>query len=143
MLDSRAQGGAVFRLLIGAIMGLMILMIILSVVQYFNDIRLSLGMQNLLSSFETAVHKADGTVIKAKDIELPPNSVISSFSLAKSANISPECVKIEGSENGGVKYNSDISASIPNTMKLTVYIKCIIETDCNPSCLLSINRKIE
>lgn len=144
MLNESGQGFSVFRLLISAIMGLMILLIILGVYDYFENLRVNLGSERIVQGFETAVNKHDGTVITVEDAELPAGTEISSLSLAEGTGIKKECILITGqTKTDTFSIVSDNLARINHYANLKVYIKCETNLeDCEIYCTLSLNKKI-
>lgn len=145
MLNESGQGFSVFRLLISAIMGLMILLIILGVYNYFEKIRIDLGYQTIVNGFENAVNKHDGTVILVDSAELPAGTEISSFSLSQGTGLDKDCIKITGQNSDVFSIASDNRlATMNHYAKLNIYIRCETNIEgCEIYCTVSLNKKIE
>ncbi len=142
-LNESGQAFSVFRLLISAIMGLMILLIILGVSDYFYKLQLNLGYQRVVDGFSTAANKHDGTVIIIEEAELPAGTQIAGLSIARGSGVEPDCISVTGAQSNSITYNSTNIATIEHNTKISVYIKCEILGACNPECLISLNKKLQ
>lgn len=143
-LNDSGQGFSVFRLLISAIMGLMILLIILAVSDYFYQVRLNLGYNRIIEGFNTAANKPDGTVVKVADTELPAGTVLASKSISVGTGISQDCIILTGEHSSFFSFPSDRAATIDHTVTVSVYIKCETSMEgCDVYCTVSLNKKLQ
>lgn len=148
-VNESGQGFSVFRLLIGAIMGLMILLIILGITNYFEQMRLNLGVQKVNQSFLTAANKHNGTVIKLENVELPAGTEFSSLSFSNGSGVEKNCIRITGMETPDIVYSSiasgGYSVKIGHYAMLSIYFRCETSAtaDCEVYCTVSLNKKLE
>ena len=67
-LETRAQSGAVFRLMIDGIVGLAILLIIISALSYFQALRVQAANEKFFSLVESATNSPNGKVFVEKNL---------------------------------------------------------------------------
>ncbi|HIH21828.1 MAG: hypothetical protein J4478_01110 [Candidatus Diapherotrites archaeon] len=146
-MNIKGQESATFEFLVVAIMGLFIMVIMLSIVNYFTDLRFQASEQRFNDALHSAVSSPNGEAIIAKNIILQPGK-ISSESLAEKANIPSSCVEIDAIDLVAFKLSPDNTVlSVERSVETTVYLKCVLGpeygsgTDCEESCIASFGKE--
>ena len=66
MMNNNGQGFDVFRLLIGAIIGLAILVIIISIINYVENVKYGVSQREFYNGLVNATHTPNGEVVLRK-----------------------------------------------------------------------------
>ncbi len=140
---------AVFRILIGAIIGLAMLVIIVSVINYFRNINVSASYERYVKGFQNALeglgeNEEQGLIVE-KDLLLVKGYYTSS-ELAEKFKIDPECIELQTHNKSifkEIKENKSYFLIRDSTMN--VFFQCIKteETTCGFKCIVSFGRKPE
>jgi predicted small secreted protein len=94
-LNSRGQGFEVFNLLIGAILALAILVIIISIINYVEQIKVDSSIQAINQKLKSASQSPDGSVFVAENIVVPKDYSFNSKNFSRILNIKEECVEFD------------------------------------------------
>jgi len=94
-LNSKGQGFEVFNLLIGAVLALAILVIILSIVNYLEQIEVDSSVQSIHQKLENAAQSPDGSVFVSKKVILPKDFSFNSKQFSLVLNIPEECIEFD------------------------------------------------
>lgn len=144
-LNSSGQGEMVFRMLIGVVMGLTILVTIVSMIHYFSQQEINVSEQRLYEGFQTALENLttseSSDVVTVEDLKLR-EGVYSAHAFAAKTGLSAECVEMQGS-NAFNPTGIGGKVELPHLVKTTVYYKCIPQySDCEVYCTVSFGKKI-
>ncbi len=149
MLSQKGQAFAVYRLLIGAILALMIMFFISGIYAYFEDQKAIVSERSLQSAVRNAVSSPNGEVITVENLTFKQGSAYSSRAFANIVAIPESCIELSGAGSSGVLISGS-KVSIIKQLMLGVYVKCCLELcagDDNPEddvmCRISFAEKIE
>jgi hypothetical protein len=152
MIDDRAQAGAVFRLMVDAIIGLAILAIVVYMLTYFNGLRREISKQQLYEVAGYAVNSPNGKVFMSdKDLLFSEGDGFSSISMSNATSKPADCFTFE-SNLSAADVGSGSYVSFRNSVEAKVYAKCWLTGDscasgaedcCIQQCLISIGKKLD
>lgn len=146
-LNSSGQSEMVFRLLIGAIMGLAILVTIISMIGYFGEQEINVSEARLYEGFQIALEnlstEESPEMVVMENLKLKEKSY-SAFDFALEARMPelyPDCIRLTASPNLGEVIDNRIEIS--STIKTDIYYKCISQTSsCSICCIISFGQEI-
>jgi len=144
-MNEKGQAFTVFRLLIGGLIALAVLVIIISIISYMENFRYDISKQRLAEQFNVAMQSPNGNIVVAEDLAFRAGYIFSTVQLAKSSNTNVSCIDVPQ-----VRYSEVIVNSISKTVKFnsnaifSVYYKCdrSSETDCPIKCIISFGEPI-
>lgn len=90
-MNSRGQFEP-FKLVIGAIMGLLILVIVLGIVSNISEVKWELSKQRFYDGFQTALKTPTGDIVLQKKLFLKGKNDFGSIALVSNTRLKPECV---------------------------------------------------
>jgi hypothetical protein len=130
--EERAQAEAVFRLMIDSVVGLAILLVILSALNYFQNQVVIQSKADLFSLVKNAVNTPTGIVLKSGELTFSNGFVVDSVDFESGTNLSENCFELRA-RGGFVNASSDNKKiSFNQSLKVIVYAKCINNSNCNP-----------
>ena len=153
-LENRAQSGAVFRLMIDSIIGLAILLVIISILAYFNALRIQAAQGKFFSLVTSATNSPNGKVFSENNLLFTPSG-LSTITIRNKTNIYEGCFHFE-SNLTNVKI-SDLGSGEASKIDFTsnvetnVYAKCVLNGDqcdpedeecCEVDCTISFGKKL-
>lgn len=94
-LNQKGQGFEVFNLLIGAILALAILVIIISIINYLEDIKIDSSLESIEQKLKNASQSPDGSVFVSEEVILPKDYSFNSKQVSRILNIREECVEFD------------------------------------------------
>ena len=121
-MNQRGQEFETFNVLIGAVLALAILVIIISLINYLDDIKITSSKQAIEQKLKSAAQSPDGSVFVAKGVELQENSSFNSVRFGQIMNIEPECIEFDFPQGISSMY-------YPNSSKNAVGFSRRIQTD--------------
>ncbi len=141
-----------FRLLIATLVSLVILIMIFSAINYFEQIRIKVSMQRLEKGFNTAwgaittPDKPDKGINKEKNLTIPATT-ISALPFAESHNLDVKCIEMQSIKNSPFKTTENKHAVIVKNESMTdVYFLCIhdpSDVECSERCYISFGKRPE
>ncbi|MFA7133882.1 MAG: hypothetical protein WC122_02790 [archaeon] len=132
LVEQRAQAEAVFRLMIDSVVGLAILLVILSALNYFQNQVVIQSKADLFSLVKNAVNTPTGIVLKSGELTFSNGFVVDSVDFESGTNLSENCFELRA-RGGFVNASSDNKKiSFNQSLKVIVYAKCINNPSCNP-----------
>jgi hypothetical protein len=142
-LENKAQAGAVFRLMIDAIIGLVILASILSTMAYFEQQQVSLALREFETLLTSAVNSPDGTIIESENLIFMKGTTYTTRSFEAMTQHPRECFFIQGGI-GSLKVMGDgESIEFLQRTQIKIYAKCEVQGgNCPYYCTISFGRKI-
>lgn len=148
-MNQKGQESAVFEFIVVAIMGLFIMVIVLSIVNYFSDLRIQASEKTFNDAFRSSVNSPNGAVIAAKNIFLQPGAKTSVALSSQASGVPPECIEIDAVPFGSLELSSTGDrVIISKSIEITVYFSCVLGpkygngTDCEKSCKVSFGKEI-
>ncbi|MCD6434003.1 MAG: hypothetical protein J7L14_00120 [Candidatus Diapherotrites archaeon] len=147
-LNSKAQASSVFRLLLGAVLGIGVLLIILTTLNYFQQQNLTMAQREFYNGFGIALQSPDGTVVKKESLGFE-NFTVSRYSLAKKFSIERECILFDGLKGSSIDIQQEYITI--KRGRFDVYFKCMPgnsqtpagSSSCEIFCIVSVGKKIE
>jgi hypothetical protein len=144
MFDEKAQSGTVFRLMIDAIIGLIILMIILSVLGYFQSLRVDVSKAEFVSTIKAATQTPDGRVVSSQRLVFLKGTTFSSDQLQYVTNYSSDCFEFQTNHSSVEIFASGKMVEFKQDIETILYARCRPGTDdCVIFCDVSFGRKLE
>jgi len=127
-LDQKGQAFEAYRLLIAMVIALAVLVIILSAITYFDDLRKRVSRDTLYSSFQSAVDSPNGKVVQASDLAFTKDTTYSRVQFAKQMGLQPECIQLDAEKDSGFVLNDDNPdapfVAVNSTIQGNVYMQC-------------------
>ncbi len=132
MIEERGQAFDAYRLLIGAVMGMLILVIIVSAITYFEDLRLEVSKQRFYDGLDNAVAQPNGEKLFVDSLVLKEGERFSSSQLASYMGLEDECV-LFGDSGSGAFSGDDELVVVETYVLASMNIVCETNFD-SPSC---------
>ena len=126
-LNERGQAFAVYRLLIGAILAIMIMFFISGIYIYFEEQKAIVSERGMQSAIRNAVSSPNGDVIVAENLTFRQGTVYSRGGFAHIAAIPESCIEISQARSVSAVEASEDEISIRKQIMLDVYVKCNLE----------------
>jgi hypothetical protein len=95
-IGQKGQESAVFKLLISAIIALSILVIIVGVISFFDNLKLEISEKRLIDAIVSAAN-APGQSIVAKKLSFSEETSYSALAFARKINIEESCIEFVNS----------------------------------------------
>lgn len=129
--EQRAQAEAVFRLMIDSVIGLAILLVILSSLNYFQTQIEVQSKTDFINLIKNAVNSPTGFIFKSDELIFPNKFAVDSADLQSWTQISENCFKFD-SRGGSIIVSSDLKkAEFNQKLKTIVYAQCNIVQGCD------------
>ena len=127
-LNQKGQEFEVFNLLIGAILALAILVIIISIINYLEDIKIDSSMESIEQKLKNASQSPDGSVFVSQEIIIPKDFSFNSKQISRILNINEECVEFDFPQNAKwAEYPNSPEKNIiffPRRIQTAFYVVC-------------------
>lgn len=136
--DSRGQVFEPFKMLIGAVMALTILVIIIGAINYFDGLRAEVSKQRFYDGLSNAVKQPNGETLVIEEIQFQRGDSFSASALARRLNLEEGCVEFSSSDSRAI--SSDLAlATINENIISNVYATCDVGgfSGCEISCEIS------
>ena len=132
LVEQRAQAEAVFRLMIDSVVGLAILLVILSALNYFQNQVVIQSKADLFSLVKNAVNTPTGIVLKSGELTFSNGFVVDPYSLESAVNLSHNCFLFQSKGGSVILSNEGRKIEFDHRLELIVYAKCSLNSDCDP-----------
>jgi len=156
-LDNYGQAEAVFRLMVDSIVGLVILLIIVGCINYFNGQEIESSRIDLITTIQSAVSSPNGQVIVSqRDLSFAGGSSISASNAQTWTQLNEKCFSFDSKvSEGSIKLKGESERNtlieFSQRISLKVYVQCKSNIDCEPLdpnsccmvCEISFGKKIE
>ena len=130
MIDNRGQAGSVFRLMIDAIIGLVILILILSTLSYFQSLQVSVSSAQFISIVESAIESPNGKIITSDGVLMFTKDTSFTASMLNGLTGLPrECFSFEGPKSFADIPNGGSAILFKQNIQTNVYGKCTVDPD--------------
>ncbi len=104
MKSQKGQAFEPFNLLLGAIFALMVLVIIVTTISYFEELNTQASREKMAIGFQSAAKQPNKNEIEIKEIKITKGSIFSPKSLSKYFGISEECIEIKKNNYKAINY---------------------------------------
>lgn len=153
-LNQKGQAFEAYRLLIAMVIALAVLVIILSAVAYFDDLRKRVSRDTLYSAFQSAVDSPNGKVVQASDLAFTKDTTYSRVQFAKQMGLDPACIQLDADKDAGFELNDDNPDTpfvrVLSSVQGSVYMQCHTQNviippgpdSCFVYCILSFGKLI-
>lgn len=123
-----------YKMLIGAIVALFILMIIIGAINYFSTLREDISDQVVINGLEAAANSPNGDVIKRSDVTLHEGSY-SARSFSKATGVEEECIYLSSINTSSFYKDIVFNAIVVNESVLAdIYFRCNTGSICTSGC---------
>ncbi|MFH1390925.1 MAG: hypothetical protein ABIH20_01295 [Candidatus Diapherotrites archaeon] len=126
-MDSKAQAFAPFKMLIGAIMAMLILVIIIGAINYFEDLRVDVSRQRFYDGLNNAIHQPNETILQVEDAQFAEGTTFSTLGLSKKSGLDPECLEFVDTDSPTFVVEDEL-ITIKENVLTDVFIKCETES---------------
>ncbi|MFH1587118.1 MAG: hypothetical protein ABID38_04635 [Candidatus Diapherotrites archaeon] len=149
-MDERGQAFAVFKLLIGAILAMMILIIILGAISYLDQLKIDISKERFYAALIDATNQPNGQILIVSDIYFD-NTSYSRSALGAKMGIDGDCLELDSIENEIFVLHSE-SVEITRRHLTDVYMVCepVDDSDfgsypdeCGFGCFISFAKEID
>ena len=137
----RGQSFAIFKLLIGAIVALAILVIIVGVINYFENLRVQISEKRLVDGLISAAN-APGELVVAEKLTFEKSLSFSRRFFSTRINVEQECIELDSLQGSSVIINPE-SVSFNSGIQIDVFFKCSADSFssfCPLSCAVSFGK---
>ena len=129
--EQRAQAEAVFRLMIDSVIGLAILLVILSALQYFQGQVVVQSKADFISLVRNAVNTPTGIVLKSGELTFPNKFSVDTIDLQTWTNLSANCFRFDS--RGSITLSEDKQkVEFTQSLKTIIYAQCFTQLGCDP-----------
>ncbi len=127
-LNQHGQAFEAYRLLIAMVIALAVLIIILSAISYFDELRKRVSQDTLYSSFKSAIDSPNGKIVKTTNLVFPSGSRYTRTQFARPNNLEEECIQLDASKDTGFElHDEDASApyvNVAQSIQGSAYFQC-------------------
>jgi len=135
--DEKGQEFEPFRMLIAAVMALVVLMIIIGAINYFNGLRVNVSKQRFYDGLENAVRQPNGQPFKIENLQFLRGDAFSAKGLGNIMGLPEGCVSFVDKGTPAVEVGPS-SATILQEMIGEVIAVCSPGTTCEVECEITI-----
>ena len=143
VLNSKGQMFEGYRLLIGAIMAIMILVIILGMVTHLQDIQLQISQERMYDGLKAAKKTPDGSVVIRESLLIAKGQSYSQNAFANQINLDGECLEIQAKKSIAYELLGTGTLNIHSQLQADVYFMCFMDGDCEVNCIVSFGKEPE
>jgi hypothetical protein len=149
--ERSAQSGAVFRLMVDAIIGLVILMMIISALNYFNGLRIEVSKAEFAALIKSAVSAPNGKVVPSGSLIFSQGEMYDATTLSAMTGYSATAFTFQ-TNLGSAEIGSGNHITFTQPVECKVYARCIAtgakctegDTECSEiECLVSFGKAIQ
>ena len=135
-LSEKAQAFEPFKMMIGAVFAMLILVIIIGSVNYFQTLRADISTHRFYDGLGGAVKQPNGEILLVSDLQFAEGTAFSSNGLGKVVGLDGEC--IEFVDSGSAFEVTDSVAKTKSALIADVFFRCKAnEPDCEIFCEIS------
>ena len=151
MHEQKAQSGAVFRLMVDAIIGLVILLMIISSINYFNSLRLEVSKAEFTALIKSAVDSPNGKIVESGNLVFSAGDIYDSVTISFMTGYPKDCFRFQTNlaftETGSgryIKFGQPVDAKVYASCRATGEECSPDDEDCLAiDCLISFGKKLE
>ena len=150
--ENKAQSGAVFRLMIDAIIGLLVLAMIVYTLTYFNSLKIEVSKAEFSNLIKSTVDAPNGKIVESGTLIFSKGEMYDSITLSTMTGYSSTAFTFQ-SNLGTTEIGSGQYIKFNQSVECKVYARCITipgavctegDTTCSEiECLISFGKKIE
>ncbi|MBU0635619.1 hypothetical protein KKE06_01185 [Candidatus Micrarchaeota archaeon] len=141
-LNQKGEFG-VFRLLIGAVLGLALLLVVLSIIADVEEQKYRISALHFSDGFSSAINLPNGTPVQQEDLFFKQGEVFTDSALAKKFNFEDETCILFFTDHSGVSVSADQHiARIIHPVHTDVFFDCKNIGACRPHCRVSFGKEL-
>ncbi|HLD58319.1 MAG TPA: hypothetical protein VI977_01600 [archaeon] len=142
--DSRGQAFDVYRLLIGALIGIAILVIVVSIINYLETWKFEVSQRQLFEGLDKAVQTPNGEVVIEKNLTLRQGAFFSAEGFVENSGLQPGCVEIRAASLSAFELQGTSFLKMKSNLLVTVYYQCLRnQPDCETFCIVSFEKELK
>ncbi|MFA6268951.1 MAG: hypothetical protein WCW13_02465 [archaeon] len=130
LAETKAQSEAVFRIMVDSVVGLVILVIIISSISYFNDQTIAQSWADFRTLVESAVNSPDGSIIASKTLSFAQGNAIATDDLQDWMNYPAKCFSFQ-TNYSSIEIIDSKQVTFKHALQTRVYAKCTSGDSCN------------
>jgi len=123
-MNDKGQAFSVFRLLIGAILGLAILVIIISIIGYLDNWKGDISKRNLYEGLDSAVETPNAELVVRKNLTFKKGDSFNTRSFETNSGLEKGCVELMKANLSALELESNSIMIRQNTL-IDVFYKCL------------------
>jgi len=131
-MEERAQAEAVFRLMIDSVIGLAILLVILSALNYFQGQVVVQSKADFIYLVKNAVNTPTGIVLKSGELTFPNKFSVDDIDLQTWTNVSANCFEFQSRSSSITLSGDNKKIEFNQNLKTIVYAQCFSNQGCDP-----------
>lgn len=144
--DKKGQAGSVFKLLIGAVIGIAIIAIIVVIIQIMSDQKAYLSEEVFANKISMAMKNPTGSEYIVDNLTFSPQKVINKKALSEETGLGENCINLQVKENAQSYTETGSNGNYILFKKLatvSVGVSCSLSTDdaCDLFCNLTVYGK--
>ncbi len=144
--DKKGQAGSVFKLLIGAVIGIAIIAIIVVIIQIASDQKTYLSEEVFANKITMAMKNPTGSEYIVDNLTFSPQKVINKKALSEETGLGENCISLEIAESAQSYIETDPNKNYILFTKMAtvnVGVTCNLSTDdvCDLKCNLKVYGK--
>lgn len=141
--DNRGQEFEPFRLLISAVVALMVLVIIVSTINYFQKLRVDASIEKLRTGFSSAVNAPNGQIVRVDELFFQKGASFIPRNFAVQYGLADECITLETNPGTGF-LESGNAIHVPENVQATVYLQCFSTQtpECHVQCAIGFAKEL-
>ncbi len=139
-----------FRLLIAALMAMVVLVLIMSAIEYFQEMKIQVSLERLEKGFDSAwgaitTPGEPGKGLKVEEGLTLPATTIGSESFARRFNLDYTCIEMQSIARSSIEESPNgYSVKVKQKTTTDVYFLCVydeLNTHCKEKCYISFGKK--
>lgn len=146
-MNKDGQAFAVYKLLIGAIIALLILVIIIGAISYLEGLKFDISRKRFITGLQQVVEQPNEDLFKIENVIFRKGDFYSTALLGRKEimGLDEECIELDAAEGAAFDLESD-KITIKQEIITTVYAQCRATDcayDCDICCIVSFGKVIE
>jgi hypothetical protein len=145
-MNEKGQAFTLYKMLISVIFVFLVLVIIITSISYFENLRLDVSKQRVFKAMEQAVKQPNGDVLKVEKVSLGAGTIFTARLLGDVSGADAECLTFDAIAHPAINLRST-SVATEEALSVPVYIRCTAERSecylgCEVCCTFSVGKDI-
>jgi len=145
-VNAKGQAFTLYKMLISVIFIFLILMIIISAINYFENLRLDVSTQRVIKAMNEAAKQPNSDILKVEDVSIKKGTAFTAEALSEVSGLEPDCLTFDAFDYPSVELDTDNYVRTTESLSTTIYIRCASDpaicTPCTICCLFSLGKEI-
>lgn len=139
-MKEKGQIFTIFRFLVEAIIALAVLLIILAIIQEFEQTKIEISKTRFFDGFDSAFQSTNNDIIERTDLAFEQGFTLTAAALAKHVRMPRECISLSVPVSSAFSMADSETIVFHNAITTNAYYRCKrqFDTACEIACELSI-----